>query len=77
MLKNEIRKHQISLEQNNTNFSQKLTKNVKKSKKSTENRQFLGTPLGSQPAFDCQPALRSKQNMKKKTFFCSLSHVFC
>ena len=38
-------------------------------------RQLWGTPSGSQPAFAYQPALRSKQNMKKYVF-CSFSHVF-
>ena len=29
--------------------------------KSTEKRQFRGTPSGSRPAFACRPALRSRQ----------------
>ena len=37
------------------------------SKKSTEKRQFRGTPSGS------QPALRSRKNH----FFCSFSDIFC
>ena len=40
-------------------------KNVKNIKKSTEKRQIRGITSGSRPAFACQPALRSRQNMKK------------
>ena len=47
-------------------ISRKLTKNVKKVKKSTEKRQLRGTPSGSRPVFACRPALRSRQ---KHIFF--------
>ena len=43
--------------------------------KSTEKRQLRGIPSGSQPAFACQPALRSRQYMQKNVF-CSFSNVF-
>ena len=66
-LTNEIWNHQFSLEkvlnqQKNTKISRKILKNYSKSKKSTEKRQFWGTPSGSRPAFACRPALRSRQN---------------
>ena len=49
----------------------------KKKLKSTEKRQFRGTPSGGRPAFACQPALRSRQNhfyfVHFQTFFVDFS----
>ena len=45
-----------------------MTKKVKKVKKSTEKRQIWGTPSGSRPAFAYQPALQSRQKLKKYSF---------
>ena len=42
-------------------------------KKSTEKRQFRGTPSGSRPAFACRPALRSRQ---KQDFFVEFQAFF-
>ena len=55
-------------------FRQSLTKS---SKKSTEKRQFRGTPSGRRPAFACRPVLRSKQNTKQKHFFLFFFRRFC
>ena len=54
-------------------FHRNQSKNAENIKKSTEKKQFWGTTSGSQPAFACQLALRSRRN---HVFFCSFSDVF-